>query len=173
MMPSLARRAVLHAAPFAMLWFALASPSARAEPYGHGSVAVGGFAAATGPQPYGLAAEIELYPARDPGRGPGFWPERLGARACYRGERGASPGMAALGVTFAAGEARPELVIGMHAELGVDIERSLPVAGAGVRGQLAIAPPLAVAASMTGHLHIDGIDTRLALAIAVTAGLAW
>jgi hypothetical protein len=45
------------------------------------------------------------------------------------------------------------------------------VIGGGVRAQLAPWHPLILASNVTGHLFLDGVDTRLALALTLTLGL--
>lgn len=152
-------------------WMALAlgANTAWAEPPAgptrgvHVNVAAGGFVAFTGPASHGPAAELEVYPGGALGR----W----GAGVYWRGFEGFGQGMVAAGASFEAGASRPMFVLAMHGEIGWEHAHSLPVVGGGVRAQLAVWRSVALASNVTGHLFVDGVDSRLALAVSLTVGL--
>jgi hypothetical protein len=155
-----------------MLGVMLGAGAAHAEPGSrdspatrdlHVNMGAGGFVAFTGPASHGPAAELELYPGGALGR----W----GAGVYWRGFGGFAGGMVAAGPAFEAGASRPMFVLAMHGEIGWDYGSSLPVIGGGVRAQLAPWHPLSLASNVTGHLFLDGVDTRLALALTLTLGL--
>jgi hypothetical protein len=139
------------------------SPDPPARRGLHFNIGAGGFAAFTGPASHGPAAEVELYPGGALGR----W----GAGVYWRGSGGFAGGMVAAGAAFEAGASRPMFALAAHGEIGWDYGNSLPVIGGGVRAQLAPWHPLTLASNVTGHLFLDGVDTRLGLAVSLTLGL--
>lgn len=135
----------------------------------HWAAGVGGFVGLSGPAAYGSAAELQLYPGGPAGR--------LGAALRYRGFAGRgfeawSSGMATAGLVYAAGVSRPGLVLELHGEAGFTHGPGHPAAGGGVRLQIGLWGPLALAIDTGVHLIFDGIDTRLSLAPGLTLGLA-
>ncbi|MCG8425014.1 MAG: hypothetical protein MJE77_44600 [Proteobacteria bacterium] len=134
------------------------------DPAPHGALTVGGFAALTGPVGQGFAADTILYPGRFFGR--------YGLGVSYRGSRSAEQGLLVVNLAFAAGASRPGFEIALHGDIGAAYGPFLPVIGGGVRTQLGVWGPLVVTANTTGHLLIDGIDSRLAVAVTLSAGIA-
>lgn len=130
----------------------------------HWLVAIGGFAAVTGPAGSGGAAMAEIYP--------GGVMRRFGTGIYYRAAPALERGMLTAGIGFEPGASRPTLVLTFRAEAGWERSLGVPVLGAGSRTQLAFFPPLAICMDVTGHLLLDGLDTRLALALTVSAGIA-
>ena len=135
-----------------------------ARPGMHWAVAAGGFAGITGPADFGPAAELHVYPGGAAGR--------LGAGLRYRGFAGTSSGLVALGLTYAAGQARPGLVIELHGEAGIAYGPRCIAAGGGARVQLGLWGPLTLALDTAGHFLFAGADTRLAIAPTLTVGLS-
>lgn len=136
---------------------------AAARPGSHWAVGAGGFAGLTGPAGFGPAAEVHVYPGGAAGH--------LGAGLRYRGFEGTSSGLLALGLTHAAGVARPGLVLELHGEAGMAYGPRGIAAGGGVRAQLGLWGPLTLAIDTAGHFLFDGAGTRLAIAPALTVGL--
>ncbi len=135
----------------------------------HWVAATGGFIPFTGPGTFGPAIECELYPGGRLGRlGAGFYYRGYGYYD--RGKMTVEGGMVALGIAYEAAASRPTLTLGLHGEFGYDYANSLPVVGGGLRSQLIVAGPFALAANLTGHLFLDGIDTSLGIALTLTAG---
>jgi len=149
----------------------LVAPALHAEPGTakpprpvHWGIGVGGFGAVTGPADYGPAAELELYPGGRFGR--------YGVRAEYRGFDNFDAGMVCVGLTFEAGASRPTLQLALHADVGFTYSDTKPVAAAGVQWQLWLSPPFGISLDSGGYLIIDGTDSRLALASAITVRIA-
>ncbi len=130
----------------------------------HGTLTVGWLLAATGPLGVGGAADVEFFPGGPFGR--------YGAGIYYRGDLSGQEGMITAGLTFEAGATRPKLVMSLHIAAGATYGPAHPALGGGVRAQLGVWGPLVVAGSATSHLVIDGVDSRLALAITLTAGMS-
>ncbi len=130
----------------------------------HWGASLGWFGALTGPLAHGPAAEVEIFPG---GRLGDF-----GVGVSYRGDKVLGPGLMTVGVVYQAGASRPTLVMSMRADIGYDTASRRPVAGAGVRIQLAVSGPLSLASNVGGHLFLDGIDTRLGITMALTMGLS-
>lgn len=130
----------------------------------HISATIGWFGALTGPLPHGPAADLEVHP------GGAFGPFGLGFY--YRGPERVGHGSFILGLAYDAAAARPRLQLGLHADIGYDTFLSQPLVGAGLRAQLGGIGPLVVAGDMSARLYLAGIDSRLAFAFTLTAGVA-
>nr|WP_316629173.1 hypothetical protein [uncultured Brevundimonas sp.] len=130
----------------------------------HGALTVGWLLAVTGPLGVAGAAEAEFFPGGRLGR--------YGAGIYYRGDISGDEGMITAGLAFEAGASRPKLVMSLHIAAGATYGPVHPALGGGVRAQLGVWGPLVVAGSATSYLVIDGVDSRLALAITLTAGLS-
>lgn len=160
-----------HAVGLLLMVVATAAQPARAGPDGsstrdwHGTVTLGWYGAISGPLRYGPAAQLEVFPGSVLGR--------FGFGLYYRGDEGGQPGSVLVGAVYEAGASRPGLVMSLHLAAGYDAAHDLPVAGAGWRVQLGIKGPFAVAGNLTSQLYLDGVDTRLGIALGATAGLAW
>ena len=131
-------------------------------PQAHGAMSIGWLTAVTGPLGFGFAGDVEFFP-----RGQVF-----GGGLYYRSNFAGDTGMVTAGLTFAAGATRPKMVITLHADVGLTYGPSKPAFGGGVRTELGVVGPLAVASNVTGYLVYDGIDSRLALAVTWTAGIS-
>ena len=130
--------------------------SAAADRPWHGSASAGGTLLITGDG--GDRGRFELEVDVEPG-------SRFGALVAWRGFDGDHRGLACAGLVYEAGAARPRLVLDLHADAGIDLDREAPVAGAGLRTTLAIAGRFGLALDSGGYLVIDGVDaTRLVLA---------
>jgi hypothetical protein len=131
----------------------------------HISATIGWFAALTGPLPHGPAADLEIHPGGAFGR--------FGLGCYYRGlERLDGRGSFILGLAYDAGAARPRLQLGLHADIGYDTALSRPLIGTGLRSQFGGIGPLVVAGDLSARLYLDGIDSRLAFAFTLSAGVA-
>ncbi|WP_428261663.1 hypothetical protein [Haliangium sp.] len=135
----------------------------------HLVVGAGGFAGLTGPAGYGPAAELELFP--------GVIDDRLGLGLRWRGFEGVAQGLVGAGLVFEAGATRPHISLELHADVGWlygDLaalgEPGLRriAAGGGVRTQLGLWGPVAVALGGDGYFVFEGARTRLALMPALT-----
>ena len=143
-------------------------PPGRARPW-RGAVGAGGYLAVTGPATTGALATAELFPGGAAGR----FGVRLEGRALDPDGPGElDAGLVTAGVIYEAAAARPRLALALHAELGAALPDPRAVVGGGVRTQLWIVGPLALGLDSTATLILDGLDTELALAGALTLGLA-
>ncbi len=132
----------------------------------HFDVAAGGFLAVTGPVRYGWAAETELYP------GGGFG--RYGFRVDLRGfETETELSQLLVGVTYEAAATRPGLQLALHGDLGLSFPDHLPVIGGGLQVRLGVWGPLALGADSTACLVVDGADSTLVLASALTGRIGF
>ena len=78
------------------------------------------------------------------------------------------------GVMFEAGASRPRIVLGLHADLGVDLDRLAPVAGGGIRTTIKIYKALGIALDNGAYLVVAGIsDTRLVFSSSTSLVLRW
>ena len=130
------------------------------------SLGVGWLGALTGPDS-GPSFEAELFPGGRFGR--------VGFTAYLRGQQkldGLDAGLVAAGLTYEAAATRPRLTLNMHAEAGFTYGQSFPVVGGGVKTQLWLKGPFALALNTTGHLLLDGIDSRLQLGTALLVEIA-
>ncbi|GAB4512885.1 MAG: hypothetical protein Tsb0020_30960 [Haliangiales bacterium] len=163
----------------------------------HASLDLGGFVGVTGPAPYGLLVQADIFP--------GQWPlglsRRLGLGVRWRGFAGRGrpleSGLVAASVAYEGGATRPHIALALHGIVGVtygpevDSEPEvgpepeggaqaqpggyrpgLPVVGAGVRTQLAVWGPLAVALHADIFFVIDGVRLRAAVAPGISVALA-
>lgn len=136
----------------------------------HWAVGAGGFVGLTGPGRYGLAAEAEVFPP---------WPrdllgEHIGLGLRYRGFDGLARGLVAGGLVYVAGATRPHLTIELHGDVGLaygsDSNRLL--LGGGVRTQLGLFGPVAVALHGDVFYTFEDLRLRPHIVPAVTVGLA-
>ena len=121
------------------------------------SIGAGWVTRLTGPDG-GPSLEAEVYPGGRFGR--------VGFTAYFRGQLeldGLDIGLITAGLTYEAAASRPKLTLNMHAEVGFTYGESFPVVGVGVKTQLWIKGPFAVAINSTGHMLLDGTDSRLQL----------
>ena len=135
----------------------------------HWAVGVGGFAGVTGPARYGLAAEAQVYPGRWPGHVLG---EDFGLGVRYRGYDGLASGLVAAGLVYQAGATRPHFVLEVHGDVGVAYGLTEPLLGGGVRVQLGVWGPVAVAVAADVYYWFDGERPRPITVPAVTVALA-
>lgn len=142
----------------------IAHADATAKNGPRGSLGVGTIVALTGPISLGWAAEAEFFPGRALGR--------FGMGTYYRSDFSGDSGMVTAAIAFEAGASRPHAAVTFHAGAGVTHGPTEPVIGGGIRGQLGLWGPLAIVSNATGYLILDGIDSRLALALVLTAGLS-
>ena len=159
------------------LWAAAAlallpAPAGADERPWRGGVGAGGYLALTGPETTGVTACADLFPGGHLGR----WGGRMEARSLDDPADGIDAGLVMGGVTYEAGASRPRLSMALHAELGAAVARGadpLPAAGAGIRTNLWLIGPLALAADSTATFVWDGVeDSELLLASSLTLGLA-
>lgn len=94
----------------------------------------------------------------------------LAMRAADRDHLGLLTG----GVMFEAGASRPRIVLGLHADLGVDLDRLAPVAGGGIRTTIKIYKALGIALDNGAYLVVAGLrDTRLVFSSSTSLVLRW
>jgi hypothetical protein len=136
---------------------------------GHQVAGVGGFAGLTGPARYGLAAEAQMYPARWPGQ---VLSRHFGLGVRYRGYDGLASGLIAAGLVYQAGATRPHFVLELHGDLGLAYGPAEPLLGGGVRLQLGVWGPVAVAVAADIYYWFDGERPRPITVPAVIVGLA-
>ena len=99
---------------------------------------------------------------------------RFGGLLAWRAFDDKHRGMLLGGLVYEAGAARPRLVLDLHADLGVDIDQSAPVAGGGIRTTLTLWKMLGLAFDGGAYLVIDGLeDTRLVLAGSTSLVMRW
>jgi len=149
---------------------ARAEELAQGEPGAvHWAVGVGGFVGVTGPARYGLAAEAQVYPGRWPGQVLG---ESFGLGVRYRGYDGLASGLVAAGLVYQAGATRPHFVLEVHGDVGMAYGLDEPLLGGGVRLQLGMWGPVAVAVAADLYYWFDGERPRPITVPAVTVALA-
>lgn len=137
----------------------------------HGAVGVGGFVGLTGPGRYGLAAEAEVFPP---------WPldvlgDRVGLGLRYRGWDGLARGLVVGGLVYEAGATRPHLTIELHGDVGLvygTAGGNRLLLGGGVRTQLGVFGPVAVALHGDVYCAFENLRLRPHIVPAVTVGLA-
>ena len=140
-----------------------AEPGAEPASF-HWTATIGWFGAISGPLVHGPSAQVELLPGGAFGR--------FGVGLYYRGDEQVRRGLVLLGAVYEAGASRPGLVMSLHAAAGYDAANALPVVGTGLRIQLGVSGPLILSSNLTMQLFLDGLDTRLGMALGLTAGLA-
>jgi hypothetical protein len=139
--------------------------SAYADRPLHGSVTAGGTFLLSGDEGARQRAEIEadLEPH-----------SRFGALVAWRGFDGDHKGIVTAGLMYEGGAARPRLVLDLHADAGLDLDRTAPVVGGGIRTVIEVIGPLSVALDTGVYLVIDGVDhTRLQLQSGLGVGASW
>lgn len=83
-------------------------------------------------------------------------------------------GLLTAGVMFEAGASRPRIVLGLHADLGIDLDRLAPVAGGGIRTTIKVYRALGIALDNGAYLVVDGIRaTRLVFSSSTSLVLRW
>ncbi|MCX5744209.1 MAG: hypothetical protein NT062_17095 [Proteobacteria bacterium] len=144
--------------------------SAASEPRAvHGSVGGGGallFAGEDGGARLRVEGEVDVEP--------GGWAGRFGGLLALRAADRTHHGLLVAGLMFEAAAARPRLVLGLHADLGIDLDVVAPVVGGGLRATVAIWRSLGVAIDTGAHLVVDGIaDTRLVFGSSTSVVVRW
>lgn len=148
---------------------AVAEEAEREHDAMHGVVGVGGFVGLTGPARAGLAAEAQVYPGSWPGQVLG---QHFGLGVRYRGYDGLASGLVAAGLVYQAGATRPHFVLEVHGDLGVAYGPGEPLLGGGVRLQLGLWGPVAVAVAADVFYWFDGERPRPIVVPALTVALA-
>jgi hypothetical protein len=136
----------------------------------HWAVGVGGFVGLTGPGRYGLAAEAEVFP-RWPGQ---LLDDHVGLGLRYRGFDGLARGIVAGGPVYAAAATRPHLAIELHGDIGMAFgpaDGNRLLLGGGVRTQIGLWGPVAVALHGDVYYTFEGLRLRPHIVPAVTVGL--
>jgi hypothetical protein len=128
---------------------------ARADRPSHGSAGGGGSILLTGYRDdrfrFDLAVDVKPR-------------SRVGMLAAWRGFDAEHRGIVMAGLVYEAAASRPWIVLDLHAEVGLDIDRVAPALGGGIRTTLTIVGPLGLALDSGAYVVIDGIeDTRLQL----------
>jgi hypothetical protein len=137
----------------------------------HGAVGVGGFLGLTGPGRFGLAAEAEVFPAWSLGS----LGDRVGLGLRYRGFDGLARGIVAGGPVYVAAATRPHIAIEMHGDIGLlygTADGNRLLLGGGVRTQLGLFGPVAVALHGDVYYALEHLRLRPHIVPAVTVGLA-
>jgi hypothetical protein len=138
-----------------------ASRHGHADRPWHGSLGIGGTLWLTGEagDRGRLELELDVEPA-----------SRFGALLALRGLDADHRGLACGGVIYEAGAARPRLVLDLHGDAGVDLDRHAPLLGGGIRTTIAVLGPFGLAFDGGAYLVIDGVDaTRLVIATGLAA----
>ena len=143
---------------------AVATGEPRARHGFHWSATLGWFGALSGPLRHGPAAHLETLPGGIFGR--------FGFGVYYRGDELSGRGLVLAGAVYEAASARPGLVMTLHAAAGYDTAHAVPVLGTGWRIQLGVAGPFVASSNLTGQFFLDGVATRLGIALGVTLGFA-
>jgi hypothetical protein len=143
----------------------LVAATAHADRPIHGSATVGGTFLLTGDEGSRQRAELELDVEPH---------SKYGALVAWRGFDQNKKGLVAAGLVYEGGAARPRLVLDLHADIGMDLDRTAPMIGGGLRTVIAVIGPLAVALDTGGYLVIDGVDhTRFQLQSGLGVGATW
>jgi len=141
----------------------LVSTTALARPL-HGSIGLGGSLLATGGEGAASRLDLEL----------DIEPSRFGTLLALRGFDADHRGLACAGLVYEAGAARPQLVLGLHADLGADLDHHAPLIGGGARATLGLVGPIGVTGDAGSYLVIDGVDrTRLVLLLSGSLVIRW
>jgi len=147
------------------LGLALGAGGARAERPLHGSLGGGATTVLTGAGGDRLRFDvaIDLKPR-----------SRYGVLLAWRAFDGEHRGLVTAGLVYEGAAARPRLVLDLHADAGVDLDRSAPLVGGGVRATVALVGPLGVALDGGAYLVLDGIaDAQLQLQSTARLVLGW
>jgi hypothetical protein len=123
----------------------------------HWAAGAGVFAGVTGRARAGLAAEAQVYPGSWPGHVLGG---HFGLGVRYRGHDGLGSGLVAGGLVYQAGATRPHFVLEVHGDVGVAYGPTEPLVGGGVRVQLGVWGPVAVAVAADVYYWFDGERPR-------------
>jgi hypothetical protein len=139
--------------------------AATAERPWHGSVAAGGTLVVTGERGDRQRAELalELKPK-----------SRFGGLLAWRAFDQDRDGIVTAGLVYEGAAARPRLVLDLHADVGLDLDDTVPVVGGGIRTTLTIIGPLGIVLDTGVYLVIDGIeDSRLQLQTSALVAARW
>ena len=99
---------------------------------------------------------------------------RYGGQVAWRAVDDKHNGLLTGGLVYEAGAARPRLVVDLHGDVGIDLDRTAPVVGGGVRTTLMIWKVVGLGLDAGGYLVGDGIDdTRLVLATSAALFARW
>jgi hypothetical protein len=89
---------------------------------------------------------------------------RYGLLAAWRAFDPDRHGLVTLGLEYEGAASRPRLVLDLHADAGVDLDRPAPLVGAGIRTTLMIIGPLGLVLDTSAFAVIDGVaGSRLQL----------
>lgn len=146
--------AVLASTRLLPLALAVLAGTADARPW-HGSVGAGGTFVLLGDGGNRQRAEIalELKPR-----------SRFGGVLAWRAFDEESNGTITAGLVYEGAAARPRIVLDLHVDLGLELDRTAPVIGGGIRTTLKIVGPLGVGLDTGVYLVLDGVDdSRLQL----------
>lgn len=130
----------------------------------HGSIAAGGALLLTGEE----GDRTRLDATAELTRG------RFGGLIAWRAAERENRGLVAAGFIYVAAAARPRLVLAFHADIGLDLNATTPLAGGGIRTTLGIFGPFAVILDSGGYFVFDGIsESRLQLQSSLLAAAKW
>jgi hypothetical protein len=138
---------------------------AHADDRLHGSVGAGSTLVMTGAEGdrFRFDASFDLKPR-----------SRFGLLLAWRAFDPAHRGLVTAGISYEGAASRPRLVLDLHADVGIDLDRPAPLGGGGVRATLMIIGPLAAVLDTGAFLVLDGIDgTRLQLQGATLLAARW
>jgi hypothetical protein len=139
--------------------------AAHADRGWHGSAGVGGSLIMTGAQGdrFRLDATFDLKPR-----------SRYGVVLGWRAFDEDHEGLVTAGLAYEGAASRPRLVVDLHADLGLDLDATRPLAGGGIRTTLMIYGPFGVVLDTGAYLVIDGIESsRLQLQGATLLAARW
>ena len=89
---------------------------------------------------------------------------RYGLLAAWRAFDPDHRGLVTLGLEYEGAASRPRLVLDLHVDAGVDLDRPAPLVGGGIRTTLMIVGPLGLVLDLGAFAVIDGVDgSRLQL----------
>lgn len=141
------------------------SADARAERDVHGSVGVGGALVVTGAEGDRLRLDLtlDLKPR-----------SRYGVLLAWRAFDQERRGLVTAGLVYEGAAARPRLVLDLHVDAGVDLDRPAPLVGGGIRTTLTITGALGLVFDAGAYLVLDGIDdSRLQLQASTLVAVRW
>lgn len=137
----------------------------------HGSVGGGGallLAGADGGSRLGVAAELDVLPGGALGR----WGGLVALRAA-RFDGGQRRGLAMVGVVYEGAASRPRLALDLHGDLGLDLARTRPLAGGGLRTTLGLVGPLGIALDAGLYVVVAGYATRAVVDTSLAIVARW
>jgi hypothetical protein len=143
----------------------LVASTADADRALHGSAGAGSSTALTGSGGDHLRFDIgvDLKPK-----------SRYGITAGWRQFDEDHRGLLVAGLVYEGAAARPRLVVDLHVDAGVDLDRPAPLVAAGIRPTLQIIGPLAIVFDLSAYLVLDGIDdSRVQIATSALVALTW